>query len=98
MITLPWYIILAAAVVLIILVLIARRADKEVAHLRSSRDQALADGRAAYARGHEDGLSDAYRRVDGMGANANSAYNNGYEAGKRDAAETRRNGRRAVSA
>lgn len=98
MITIPWYFLLAGVVVLIGLVLIARRADKEVAHLKASRDQAIQEGKQAYAQGHEDGLNDAYRRVDGMGANANSAYDKGYAAGQRDAVETRRHTRRTISA
>lgn len=101
MIALPWYLVLAGALALLTLVLMARRASRAAAHLQTSRDQAVQEGQRAYAQGHEDGLSEAYRRVDGMGANANAAYDNGYAAGLQAAQETeghRRNGRRTISA
>lgn len=96
MLSIPWPLLLAGAVALLLVVLMAAANGRRAARLRTDRDQAIRDGQRAYAQGHEDGLNDARRRIDGEIVNVSTAYRQGYTAGRAEAeqAGSRRNGRK----
>jgi len=101
MLSIPWPLLLAGALALIVVVLIARANGRRAEQLRRDRDTAIDAGKRAYAQGHEDGLNDQRRRIDGELVQVSTAYRQGYVEGQaegREATAGRRNGRKPTSA
>jgi hypothetical protein len=96
MFTVPGIVLAALAAAIVLMALIAMSNGRRAASLRQARDQAIRDGRNAYAQGHEDGLNDQRRRQDGELVQVSTAYRQGYAYGQaeaREAAAGRRNGK-----